>query len=272
MTIFLILIAVIVCAYLAFLARLYLTQAEKIYNPESEIKATPDQAGFDYEDISIKTSDDITLHGWFIPRRDSRRVMLFFHGNTGNISDCVDTINIFYDLGFNTLMFDYRGYGQSEGHTNEKGTYRDAEAAWLYLTKQRGFAPYNIVVLGRSLGAAIASWLVTQHTPAALIIESTFTSAPDVAAEMHPRHPVVRFLTRYQYPVIENIKKIHCPVLVVHSKDDSAILPHHGHKLYDTAREPKQYLEIIGEHNKGYLISGELYVNGLTSFITRHVT
>jgi len=197
--------------------------------------------------------------------------MLFFHCNTFNISVCVVSINIFSFFGFFIFMFDSRGYGKSEVHPNEQCTYRDAEAAWQYLTQQKSVDPINIVVLGRSLGAAIASWLVTQHTPAALIIESTFTSAPDVAAEMHPRLPA-RLLTRYKYPVLKNIQKIDCPVLVVHSSEDTVILPHHAHTLSDAAHEPKQFLEITGEHNKGYLTSGQQYVNGLTSFVAQNVS
>ena len=149
---------------------------------------TPINVGMDYQDVSIETTDGVTLHGWFIEGRSSQ-VLLFFHGNAGNISHRLDSIRQFRDLGLSVLIIDYRGYGQSEGRTTERGIYRDADAAWRYLIDVRGIVASDIVIFGRSLGASAASWLAAQHQPLALIVESSFTSVPDIAQDLYPWLP-----------------------------------------------------------------------------------
>jgi len=241
-----------------------------MYKPTHEIETTPDRLGYEYDSIMFKTSDNMTLNGWFIPNHASQRVVLFFHGNTGNISHCMESIEMFHRMGLGTFIFDYRGYGHSVGRPTEQGTYHDAQAAWEYIVNERGISPDNIVVLGRSLGGAIASWLVSQYSPKAFIIESTFTTAADIAAEQFPHVPA-RLLNRFHYNVLENIKKVTCPVLIVYSKDDKIAPIHHGIKLFDAANEPKQFLEIQGDHDDGFLTTGERYVNTLEAFINKYV-
>ena len=257
---------IIVGAYIVLMLLLYLRQSEHIYKPTHEIETTPDSLGFEYESIMFKTSDDVTLNGWFIPNHASQDVVLFFHGNTGNISHCMETIEIYHRIGLGMFIFDYRGYGNSLGRTSEQGTYRDAEAAWLYLVKQRDILPEHIVVHGRSLGGAVASWLVSQYTPKAFIIESSFTKAGDIAAEQFPHVPA-RLLNRFHYNVLENLKQISCPVLIIHSKADKTIPVHHGIKLFDAANEPKEFLEIEGDHYDGFLTTGQRYIDSIENFI-----
>ena len=255
--------------YVAFMLLLYFRQSSHLYKPTHEIETTPDSLGYQYESVMFKTSDNMTLNGWFIPNNISHRVVLFFHGNTGNISQCMESIEIFHRLGLSTFIFDYRGYGNSLGKTTEQGTYNDAEAAWRYLVDVRGISADRILVHGRSLGGAIASWLVSQHTPRVFILESTFTAAPDIAAEHFPRVPA-RLLTRFHYNVLENIKKVKCPVLIVYSKKDKTIPIHHGIKIFEAANEPKQFLEIDGEHYDGFLTTGQHYVDSLAAFINKY--
>jgi len=261
--------AIAVLAYGLLVLHIYRGQDLVVYRPERELVTNPAEHGLDYERVTIRTADGMRLDAWYIPEPNARRTLLFFHGNTQNISYCIESIEIFHRLGFNILLFDYRGYGNSDGHPDERGTYLDAEAAWNYLLTERNHAPDDIVVLGRSLGAAIASHLAAYHSPCALVIESTFTTLVDAAAELHPWVPV-RWISRHRYPVIENIRSVQCPVLVVHAPEDELIPYHHGRSLYEAVPGEKAFLQIRGRHFDGFLTSGADYVTGLDEFFSRY--
>jgi len=254
--------------YIGFFTFLYFFQSRLIYFPERTFFTTPDILQLSHEDIYFNTSDNIRLFAWYIPAAHATDVLIFCHGNAGNISHRMESIKIFHELGLNVFIFDYRGYGRSEGKPSEQGTYRDAEAAWNFLVSEKGVNPKNIFIFGRSLGGAIASWLAKQHTPRALIIESAFTSVVDVAAKFYPLFPVNHFL-RFKYPTKEFIEKIDCPVLIIHSRDDEIIPFQFGQELYQIANEPKQFLEIHGSHNDGFYISGDSYFQTLKEFFAR---
>ena len=255
--------------YGAFCLYLFLMQSKLIFYPNipsRELTANPADIGLEYETVSINTSDQIILHGWFIPASEERMVLLFFHGNAGNISHRLDSLKIFHDLGFSTLIIDYRGYGSSQGDISEHGTYLDAEAAWKYLTEAKNIPSQKIVVFGRSLGAAIAADIAAKYTAGALILESAFTSVPDMAAKLYPIFPV-RLLSRYQYNTKKSLSSANCPVLIIHSPGDEIIPFENGLQLYRSAREPKRMLEIQGGHNEGFLLSGGTYIEGIRKFI-----
>jgi hypothetical protein len=234
--------------------------------PGRALTATPGDIGLEYEDVSLATSDNERLHGWYVPATDRRGVVLFFHGNAGNISHRLDSIEIFHQLGLDTLIIDYRGYGRSTGKTSEQGTYLDAEAAWSYLVDERGIPADRIIVFGRSLGGAIGAWLGTQHTSAAMIIESCFTSGVDIARQLYPFLPV-RLITRLRYPVAEYASRLECPVLVVHSRNDEIIPFEMGRSIYAAVKQRKSFLELRGDHNNGFFISRHDYIAGLNSFV-----
>ena len=156
---------------------LYLSQPGMVFYPYRQLDATPAQWGMDYEDVSFRSSDGTTLHGWYIPVKGGKQALLFLHGNAGNISHRGDSVKIFHRLGFNVLIIDYRGYGYSTGKPGENGVYADAEAAWNYLLAAKGFHRNQVVVFGRSLGGSVAAWLSAKVQPAALIMESTFSSS-----------------------------------------------------------------------------------------------
>lgn len=259
--------------YGALLLLLFILQPRLLYYPNlpsRDVTATPEDIRLSYEPVAIVTEDRIKLDGWFIPAQDARGVLLFFHGNAGNISHRLDSLKIFNDLRLSVLIFDYRGYGRSEGRPSEQGTYRDAEAAWRYLTEQRHVPPHDIVFFGRSLGAAVATHLASRHVPRALILESAFTSVPDFAAELYPFLPA-RWLARFRYNTEDYLRSVDCPVLVVHGRDDEIIPYAHGERLFAAAREPKRFLEIWGGHNEGFLLSGQHYVKGLDAFLTAYL-
>ena len=248
---------------------LYLLQDKMVFlanMPGRALTASPGDMGLEYENVSLATSDGEHLHGWFVPAINSRGVILFFHGNAGNISHRLDSIGIFHQLGLDTLIIDYRGYGQSSGKASEKGTYLDAQAAWNYLVDERGIPAGEIIIFGRSLGGAVGAWLGTQQTPAAVIIESSFTSGVDMARRLYPFLPA-NLITRLRYPVAEYASQLDCPVLVVHSRDDEIIPFDMGQSIYKAVKQRKSFLELRGDHNGGFYISRHDYVAGLDDFI-----
>ncbi len=247
----------------------YLLQGKMVFLsglPGRALTASPSDIGLEYEDVYLATSDDERLHGWYVPATISRGVIVFFHGNAGNISHRLDSIGIFHQLGLDTLIIDYRGYGQSTGKTTEQGTYLDAQAAWSYLVDERGIAADQIIIFGRSLGGAVGAWLGAQHTPAAVIIESSFSSGVDMARRLYPFLPV-RLITRLRYPVAEYASHLDCPVLVVHSRDDEIIPFAMGQSIYAAVKQRKSFLELRGDHNNGIFISRQEYLRGLDGFI-----
>jgi fermentation-respiration switch protein FrsA (DUF1100 family) len=266
-----VLIIVVLIVYLGLTLMLFLLQARFIYFPTSRLEATPARIGLAYETVELVAEDGVKLSAWFIPAPEATQALLFFHGNAGNISHRLASIEQFHQLGLHVFIIDYRGYGQSEGQPTEAGTYRDAVAAWRYLTEVRGFKPDQIIIFGRSLGGAVGTWLAQHHRPGALILESTFTSIPDMAARQFPFLPT-RLLTRIRYNTLERLPQVTCPVLIIHSPADEIIPYSHGRQLFEVAHEPKAFLELQGGHNEGFMLSSPAYEAGLEAFIAKYTS
>ena len=251
------------------LGGLFLFQSRLVYFPSSKMDGSPRDVGLAYEDVRFTASDNIQLQAWFVPAENARGVVLFCHGNAGNISHRLETITLLHDLGLSVFIFDYRGYGQSKGKPSEQGTYRDAWAAWEHLVQERNTDPKDVIVWGRSLGGPIAAWLAREATPGALILESSFTSIPDIGAKLYPFLPV-RLIARIRYNTEEYVSGVRCPVLVVHSPEDKLAAFEFGLRLFKAANEPREFLEITGGHNNGFLISGRTYTDGVDRFLKKH--
>jgi fermentation-respiration switch protein FrsA (DUF1100 family) len=265
-------LGILAAAYVGLALLLTIFQSRLVFYPEvdREVAATPALAGLQYEDIHLKTSDGIDLHGWYIPAAQPRGTVLFLHGNAGNISHRLDSIEMFRRLGYSTLIFDYRGYGNSSGVPTEQGTYRDAEAAWRYLAEQRHIPSCRIVLFGESLGGAVAAWLAARERPAALVIASGFTSVPDLGQQLYPYLPV-RWLARIRYDTREYLRAVTAPVLVAHSPEDDIIPFEHGRALFAAAHPPKQFLELAGGHNNGFIFMREAWVRVLGDFLGKQM-
>lgn len=264
-------LSIVAVFYFVFTISITFIQSRMIYFPDvpsRKIIAKPDDIGLKFEEVHIETADSVGIFGWFVPAENQKGVILFCHGNAGNISHRLESIQRFNQLGLSTLIFDYRGYGQSNGKLSEGGTYLDAEAAWNYLIHGRGFLPSEIIIFGRSLGGSIAAYIAQELKPKGLILESTFTSINDIGSELYPYLPVA-LISRFNYDSEEYIKNVNCPVLIVHSRNDKMISIQHGRKLFRAANEPKEFLEIKGSHNEGIITSGQQYINGLDSFISK---
>lgn len=245
---------------------IYLKQPRMVFFPLKEIEQTPDQWGLHYEPVTLKSTRGIRISGWYLPVEHADRVLLFFHGNGGNISHRRESIEIFHRLGLNVLIIDYQGYGNSEGMPGEQAMYDDGRAAFDYLVSDRKFKKENVVVFGRSLGGAVAVRITAEKQPGAAILESTFASVPDVASYYFP--VMSKFIvSRYRFNSLAQVKKIHCPLLVLHSKQDDVIPFMSGVKLYNGANNPRTFVELVGDHNSGFMQSQPAYEEVLASFL-----
>lgn len=258
-------IAIVAGVYALICVAAYVFQPRMVYFPHRQLDATPADIGLDYEDVSINTEDGVRLNGWFVPATGENTV-LFLHGNAGNISHRFDTIRVLHALGLSTLIIDYRGYGQSGGRISERGTYADARAAFRYLRDQRGIDPGRIVIFGRSLGSAVAIELASHEHARALVAEACFTSMSDVGAR-HYRLLPVRLITRIRYNSVPRVAAIEYPKLFISSRDDEVAPFDLAQQLFRAAAEPKQFLEITGDHNSGFVTSGRTYIEGLQQFL-----
>lgn len=254
----------LICLFMFFF------QSSLIYFPSPIIMATPDMRGMDYEDVYLTTDDNVQIHGWFVPVEDPKATVLMFHGNAGNIGDRIESIHQFHALNLNVFIIDYRGYGISTGRVTEEGTYTDAITSWNYLTNTRQIPPDEIIIFGRSLGGGIASWLAVQDDVNAggVVLESTFTSVPDLGSELYPFLPV-RLLSRIHYNTLDRISEISIPMMIAHSEGDDIIPYHHGEKLYDEAGSNANFLKMRGSHNDGWLATGPDYLLAWDKFIER---
>jgi fermentation-respiration switch protein FrsA (DUF1100 family) len=256
--------------YIIVICFFYFSQKRMLFYPVREITVTPKYIGLDFEDIVLTTKDNVNIAGWYVPASGERGTQLFCHGNAGNISHRLDSIRIFHDLNLSVLIFDYRGYGKSEGYPTEEGTYLDAEASLDYLINVKKVHPDKVILFGRSLGSAGAAEIALRHRAGALIIESGFTSVSDLGHKYFPFLPV-RLLSRYSYATASKVSKINIPKLFIHSPQDEIIPFIHGKHLYENAHPPKEFLEITGGHNEGFLISGYVYTKGFDRFILRYL-
>jgi len=252
------LILALFVVYLRYLER------KTLFYPTKEIEYLPKEAGLDYEDILFKIRDNVELNGWFVPAPNARCTILFCHGNAGNISHRIEKIRFFHDLGCNVFIFDYRGYGKSKGRPSENGVYSDVQAAYDYLLS-RGIKPEQIIGYGESIGSASIIDLASKNKVAALIIDSGFTNAKDMIKKIYPFLPYWIFASRWES--LEKIKSMTVPKLIIHSVNDEIVPYKLGKKLYDAAREPKEFLEVHGGHNSCFFESEAAYKEKVSGFI-----
>jgi fermentation-respiration switch protein FrsA (DUF1100 family) len=218
-------------------------------------------------DCWIMTEDGIKLHGWFAPSNNAIATLVMAHGNAGNLSHRIDIIYNLQQSGFNVLMFDYRGYGKSDGSPSEDGIYRDCRAAFDYAVGLPNVDSRRIVIWGTSLGGAVAVDAAVHRPAAGLILESTFTSAKDLAA-IHYSFLPSRFLLRIKLNSFDKITNIHIPLLVIHGTQDKVVPIQLGKKIFAAANEPKEFYEIANaDHNDTFIAGGHEYYERIRTFI-----
>lgn len=250
-------IAAIAGGYLIILILMYLFQSQLLFMPSSDFLQTPESAGLEAEDIWVEASDGVRLHAWYFPHDESDRVIVLSHGNAGNISYRIDIARTLLDAGAAVLMYDYRGYGKSEGRPNEKGLYKDIESFTDYLVQERKYSEQQIFMYGRSLGGAVAAYAATQYDLGGLVLDSAFKNLRAMIRDVYPFVP--SSLARYRFPTEEYLLQLNgTPVMIMHSPDDFIVRFHHGEYLYEKARQPKQFVELRGGHNDNFFASREL--------------
>jgi uncharacterized protein len=241
-----------------------------LYFPDRPLGATPQSEGLAYEDVWFPSSDGVTLHGWWVPAPGACVTLVWFHGNAGNIGDRVHNINLLHRvLRANVFIFDYRGYGQSQGERSdlsEEATYRDGQGAVAYLHARPDVAGTRLVYFGRSLGAAVAVELARAHPPAGLILETAFTTLKDVARVHYPFVPL--WFLRTKYESLHKIPEIRVPLLILHGDRDEVVPLEQAKRLYAAANEPKQLYVIRGaQHNDTYVVGGAAYFDVWSRFL-----
>lgn len=244
-----------------------------IYYPDATIERGPGDIGLAFDEIFFASTDGVRLHGWFVPYPEAETTLLWFHGNAGNISHRLENLRLIHDkMQLNVFIFDYRGYGRSAGRASEEGTYRDGEAAVRYLHSRKDVDPKKIVFFGRSLGAAVATDLAAREECLALILESPFASVREMARVAFPFFPIGRFLST-RYDVVEKIKNVRHPLLVLHGDRDEVIPYAQGRKVFEAAQEPKEFYTIFGaHHNDTYVVGGDPYFDALKNFVNKAET
>lgn len=253
--------------FAVLLGFLFVRPEALLFYPSSSVAHTPEEMGWTYERVELTTDDGETIVGWYLPASpggsvDRQWAVIYCHGNGGNIGGRLATLAGLRDLGMAVLIFDYRGYGESSGRPTVEGTRLDVQAAWRHIAEDRGFAPGEIVLWGRSLGGAVAIDQAARMSeagtpPAALIAESTFTSTVDIGGELYPWLPVGWFARKIDYPSLELIGRIDAPVLLAHSQEDELIPYAHGLRLREAAQAGRakrvEFVELTGGHNEGFL-------------------
>ncbi len=259
-----------VLAYAAVVLLVWLTQDRLIYFPHmgGAAVATPLAVKLPFENVRITTADGETLAAWWVPATPARGTVLLFHGNAGSIADRIAYLPHFNAMGYAVLLVDYRGYGTSTGKPSESGTYADAQAAWRWLITQRGLQAADIVVVGESLGGAVAAELAGRVQPRALLLISTFTSATALGAEIYPWLPV-RLISRYRYDTLAHLQKFKGAVLIAHSRNDEIVPFAHGERLYAAATGARSWLEMHGGHNEAFLFGQPAWVRAVAEFLGR---
>lgn len=251
-------------------------EASVTFHPEREPWGGSWRASGGGEEVWFETAGGARLHGWFVPAAggQARASVVYFHGNGGNVSYLDWVGEQLAARGFDVLLFDYRGYGRSEGSlSDERGLYEDADAAYDYLVRGRGARPERVVLYGQSLGTTAAADLAARRPCGALVLESGLSSAADMARVIFPWLPrAVARLTRSKFDSVGKLPRAGCPVLVIHGERDEVIPVEQGRALHAAAPEPKQLMLIPGAgHNNLTIVGGQRYLDAVAEFIRKAV-
>ncbi|MCD6249493.1 MAG: alpha/beta hydrolase [candidate division Zixibacteria bacterium] len=258
----------LVVLFVALSIMVYFRQGRVIFVPSREIEIRPDQVGLVWEDVFIEVADGERVHAWYFPIEGgvvTSRTVLFCHGNAGNISHRLQTVQLLLELGSNALIFDYRGFGRSDGKPTENNMYADARAVYHWLLKEKQITPSDVFLFGRSLGGAVAIDLAVSNECAGVVVESSFTSIVDMGRRLYPYMPVP-LLARYRFDSISKIGQIESKVLITHSPDDEMVPYEMGRQLYEAASDNCTFVVLTGGHNDQSYFYNTNYRNGLQEF------
>ncbi len=260
-----ILISILV-GYTLLLGGMYLFQDKLIFLPSSRLVVTPEKAGLEAEDVWIHTDDGEQLHGWFFPNEETEYIVVMSHGNAGNISGRIDIAKLLNGVGVSILLYDYRGYGQSSGKPSEEGLYTDIKAVINFLKTEKGFSENQMIMYGRSMGGAVASYAATEFDVSGLVLDSAFKNLKAMVRDLYPFVPAS--LARYELPTEKFLSEIqNIPIMIMHSPNDSIVGISHGKYLYEIANEPKRFVELRGGHNDNFHASTDIHSRNWRKFL-----
>jgi uncharacterized protein len=224
-------------------------------------------SGLPLEEVWLPVNESITIFGWFVRAGPTKPVVLWCHGNAGNISHRLANIRELFRRGLSVFIFDYRGYGRSTGTPSEPGLYQDALAGYDYLWNRCGIPPNRIVVFGRSLGACVAGEVAIRRSSAGVILEGAFPSIQSMSDHHYLGLPA-RWLLSVDFNLAEKVAKLRRPILVIHGEKDSIVPVSLGRQVYDAAPEPKQWFVVGGAgHNDVPFVGGIPYFQKITGFV-----
>lgn len=241
-----------------------------VYHPEpwkdQDWKA---RSGLPLEEVWFQSGDGTKLFGWYVEHVATSGVLLWCHGNAGNIINRLENLRELYRIGLSVFIFDYRGYGRSQGSPSEEGLYQDALGAYDYLTRTRMIRSERIVNFGRSLGAAVAAEVALQKPAAGLVLESSFPSV-EAVAKFHYGGLPVHWLLGAEFRLIDRLRQLSLPKLIIHGEQDDIIPLELGRQVFEAAKPPKSFYVVKGaDHNNTYHVGGEPYFQRVTEFV-RH--
>jgi len=247
-----------------------------VYAPSPFVTKTPRDAEMAFDNIALVAEDGVNIQGWFIPAQSpesttnsSTPTLLFFHGKAGNISDCLEKIHLFHDMGLDVFIIDYHGYGKSGGEPSESALTSDALAAYFYLTEQRHLKPERIYLYGQDIGAGVAIGLAAKVSAAGLITEGANASVIQKIKDDWPLIPW-EYLLSNQFDSLTKINEVHIPVLLLHSSEDEVVPYSDSRRLYMLAHDPKELVEIHGTHREAFVKSFDAYYDKVEHFVFGH--
>ena len=259
--------AVVIVALIALIMSPHTLERLYVYYPVREIQGDPAMLGLTFREVFPVAEDGIRLHGWFVPYPGARATLLIFHGNAGNIGHRLSWMAMLHQLRINVYIIDYRGYGKSEGKPFEQGLYRDATAAYEWWLHERGVPEEKLVLLGESLGGAVAVDLAARVPVAGVILQSTFTSAHEMAKGLFPIGLLQPFLGVH-FDSASKISRVTCPKLVIHGNRDEIVPFAMGQRLFELAPDPKRFFEVSGAgHNDLVWVAGPEYSVRISDFL-----
>jgi len=222
--------------------------------------------GMDFEDVYFNAPDGVKLNAWLISAGDEAPMVMWFHGNAGNIADRVENARLLFDRGLSLFMVEYRGYGKSGGEPSEKGINLDGQGAYDYLIS-RGIRPENLIVFGRSLGSTVAVYVASRNECAGVVLETPFTNMADMAKAHFPFIPGLGSF-KNKFCSIDRVGSIRAPILFIHGDRDELVPYKFGRKLFEAARAEKEFYTIPGaHHNDTYIVGGREYFDRFEKFV-----
>ena len=224
-------------------------------------------SGLPLEEVWLPVDEAVTVFGWFIDAGPTTPVLLWCHGNAGNVSHRLENMRQLFQRGISLFIFDYRGYGQSTGVPSEAGLYQDGLASYDYLVQQRRIAPERLIIFGRSLGSGVAGEIAIRRPSAGMIVESSFPSIQSMSDHHYFGIPT-RWLMEVDFNLAEKVRALHVPLLVIHGEQDSIVPMALGRQVFEAAPEPKRWYSVSGaDHNDVPFVGGELYFREIDTFI-----